>query len=69
MIKNPDLLQNFEDKLVQQEKADFLRNIRIVEAMYREAVSLGIFPLKNALDGVETDIKIAEVINSVSNTP
>ncbi|MFC2167263.1 hypothetical protein ACFLQZ_04795 [Acidobacteriota bacterium] len=69
MIKNPDLLQNFEDKLVQQEKADFLRNIRLVEAMYWEAVSLGIFPLKDALDGVETDIKIAEVINSVSNTP
>jgi len=69
MIKNPGLLQKFEDELIQQEKADFLKNIRLVDAMYREAVSLGIFPLKDVLDGVETDIKIAEVINSVSSTP
>ena len=69
MIKNPDLLQKFEDEFTQQEKADFLKNIRLVDAMYREAVSLGVFPLKDALDGVETDIRIAEVINSVSITP
>ncbi len=69
MIKNPDLLQKFEDEFTQREKADFLKNIRLVDAMYREAVSLGIFPLKDPLDGVETDIKIAEVINSVSSTP
>lgn len=37
--------------------------------MYREAVSLGIIPLKDPLEGVEIDIKIAEVINSVSSTP
>jgi len=69
MIKNPDLLQKFEDKLVQQEKTNFLKNLRLVDAMYREAVFFGIFPLKDALDGVEIDIKIAEVINSVSSTP
>ena len=69
MIKNPDLLQKFEDKLVQQEKTNFLKNLRLVDAMYRDAVIFGIFPLKDALDGVEIDIKIAEVINSVSSTP
>ncbi len=69
MIKNPDLLQKFEDEFTQQEKTDFLKNIRLVDAMYREAVSLGIIPLKDPLDGIEIDIKIAEVINSVSSTP
>jgi len=69
MIKNPSILQKFEDEFTQREKTDFLKNIRLVDAMYREAVSLGIFPLKDALDGVETDIRIAEVINSVSSTP
>jgi len=69
MIKNPGLLQKFEDEFTQQEKTDFLKNIRLVDAMYREAVSLGIIPLKDPLEGVEIDIKIAEVINSVSSTP
>ena len=69
MIKNPGLLQKFEDEFTQQEKTDFLKNIRLVDAMYREAVSLGIIPLKDPLEGIEIDIKIAEVINSVSSTP
>jgi hypothetical protein len=33
--------------------------------MYREAVELGIIPMKNPLDGLEIDIKIAEVVNHV----
>jgi len=45
-----------------------MRNFKILEALYQEAVSLGIIPLKNLLDGVEVDIKIAKVINSVSKT-
>lgn len=69
MIKNPGLLQKFEDEFTQQEKTDFLKNLRLVDAMYREAVSLGIIPLKDPLEGVEIDIKVAEVINSVSSTP
>ncbi len=69
MIKNPDLLQKFEDEFTQQEKADFLINIRLVDAMYKETVSLGIIPLKDPLEGIEIDIKIAEVINSVSSRP
>lgn len=69
MIKNPDLLQNLEDERLQREKADFLKNMRLMEGMYWEAVSLGVFPLKDSLDGVEIDIRIAEVINSVSSSP
>ncbi len=68
MIKNPGLLQKFEDEFTQQEKPDFLKNLRLMDAMYREAVSLGIIPLKDPLEGVEIDIKIAKVINSVSST-
>lgn len=69
MIKNPGLLQKFEDEFTQQEKPDFLKNLRLMDTMYREAVSLGIIPLKDPLEGVEIDIKIAKVINSVSSTP
>ncbi|GAH82379.1 unnamed protein product, partial [marine sediment metagenome] len=51
-----------------KEKVDVLKNFQIVEAMYDEAAELGIIPLKNPLDGIETDIKIAKVVNNVQGT-
>ena len=40
-------------------------NFQMVE-YYNEAVTLGVIPLKNPLDGIEVDLRIAKVINSVS---
>jgi len=65
MVKNDRELQKFERNLIASEKPDYRRNFRIVEEMYQEALELGIFPLKNPLDGIEVDIKIARVVNSV----
>ncbi len=65
MIKNAEKLQKFEDELTRKGNIDITQNFRLVEAMYEEAVLLGVFPLKNPLDGIEVDIKIAKVINSV----
>jgi hypothetical protein len=39
--------------------------MKIFEGMYKEAVYLNIIPLKDPLDGLDVDIKIARVINSV----
>ena len=68
MIKNREELQKFENEIIGKEKVDILRNFRLVDAMYKEAVSLGIFPLKDPLAGIEIDIKIAKVVNRVSKT-
>ena len=69
MIKNPDKFQKFENDLIRKEKVDIQRNFQIYEAMYKEAVALGALPLKDPLEGIETKIKIAKVINSVSASP
>jgi len=65
MIKNRKTLLTFEDKLIRESKPDILKNFRIVDAMYDEAVALGIFPLKDPLDGLKIDIRIAKVVNHV----
>ena len=67
MIRNNEF-QQFEMEFLRREKLDVVRNFQIEEALYQEAVSLGIIPLKNPLDGLEVDIKIARVINRVSKT-
>ncbi|MEW5761350.1 MAG: hypothetical protein AB1779_11360 [Candidatus Thermoplasmatota archaeon] len=68
MIKNRQKLQKFEKEILKNEKVDFLKNYKIVEAMYKEAIELGIIPMKEPLYGLEVDMKVAKVINSVSKT-
>ena len=68
MIKNRDRLQKFEAEAIQKEKVDILKNFRLLDAMYEEAASLGAFSKENLLDGLDKDIKLAKVINSVSKT-
>ncbi len=65
MIKNKKKLEKFEKELIRGKKADIEKNFRIVDALYREAVELGVFPPKDPLEGLETVIKIARVVNSV----
>ena len=59
----------FEKELIRREKPNLKKNLKIVEALYQEAVELGVFPLKDPLEGLEVDIRIAKVINSVQSTP
>ena len=65
MIRH-DEFQKFEIEILRNEKLDIKKKFKIVEALYKEAVALGVFPLKDSLEGLEVDIRIAKVINSVS---
>jgi len=58
--------RKFEIEILRNEKLDVKKKFKIVEALYKEAVALGVFPLKDSLEGLEVDIRIAKVINSVS---
>ena len=64
MIGNIDF-QKFEIEFSKKEKVDVIRNFHIVDALYREAVTLGVIPFENPLDGIEVDLRIAKVVNSV----
>lgn len=69
MVKNTEKLSKLETAIVRKEKPRMLKNLEIVEAMYKEALFLKVFPLKDPLDGIEVDLRIARIINSVSKTP
>ena len=69
MIKNAGLLRKFERNLVRAEKPDYSQNVRIAEALRREAVALEVLPPKNPLEGIEVKIRIAEAVNRVRTTP
>jgi len=63
MIKNPELIQTMEDDLARSQAPDYFRNLRTFEALYEEARILGILPLRNPLDGIDVDIRLAAVLN------
>ena len=65
-MRRHDGFQEFEIELLRNEKLDLKSKFKILEALYKEAVALGVFPLKDSLEGLEVDIRIAKVINSVS---
>ena len=68
MVKDVQKLDRFEKEFLRLRKPDPAKNFRIIEALYDEAVALGAIPLKDPLNGIEVDIKIAKVVNSVSKT-
>jgi hypothetical protein len=68
MKKNSSRLREFEDNIIRLNKPDLLRSLRLLDSLYKEARALSVFPLQDPLSGLEIDIKIAKVINSVPKT-
>lgn len=61
MQANRRMMQE-EDALLRSQAPDYFRNLRIVEALLAEAWALGVFPLRDPLDGIDADIRVAEVM-------
>lgn len=68
MVKNTSRLREFEDNYIRRDKPDLLRNLQLLDQLYKEAKALSVFPLQEPLEGLDIDIKIAKVINSVPKT-
>jgi hypothetical protein len=68
MISNIKIVNKFENRLIAREKVNIKRNCRILEALYKEAVALGVFPLKDPLDGLDAKAKFVRKLNRVSKT-
>jgi hypothetical protein len=65
MIKNPKKFRKFEQELLKEDTTGISQKFRLLDAMFKEAWALRIFPLKDPLEGLEIDIKVAKVVNNV----
>jgi hypothetical protein len=57
----------FEDEMTRSSPPDVAANRRVFEAMYRYAVGLGVFPLRDPLEGIEVDVRLAKALHVRSN--
>jgi hypothetical protein len=56
MVKR-DAFEKFEKELLRKEKICLKKKFQIMSALYKEVVALGVFPLKDPLEGIEVKIE------------
>lgn len=68
MVRNSHLLREFEDAYARSEgPVPSEKAFKIFAAMWEEATRLGKIPFSDPMEGIETDIKIARILNSCLN--
>ncbi len=55
----------FEQEFLRKNKLSLKKKLKLMDGFYKAAVLFGLFPPKNPLEGIETDIKIARLVNRV----
>jgi len=68
MTRRNAILEEFERDLVARDPLTYEQKMRIYEGMWNEAVSLGVLPPADPLEGIEVDIKVAKTLNSIRRT-
>ena len=63
MIKDIGFYRCFEDSQLEKDKSNFKKKMRIYEELWKEGKEMGVFPLTDPLEGIEEDIKLAELLN------
>ena len=65
MIKDEQRWRLFERELIRSQELTIKQKYKILNALLHEAQTLGVFPPKNPLEGIEVKIKLAKIINAV----
>ena len=65
MIRNAKMLRAFEDRLLLEDSSSHEQRVAVFQALLEHAKRLGAMPPANPLEGIEIDIRMAEVINGL----
>ncbi|OGW83790.1 MAG: hypothetical protein A3C47_04800 [Omnitrophica bacterium RIFCSPHIGHO2_02_FULL_51_18] len=55
--------QKWEKSFLRNEPPDYVRNSRLMESMYQEARSMGVFSKLDPLEGLDVKIRTAKILN------
>jgi hypothetical protein len=70
MIKDGEVLRKFERNFISgQGRLPYEQSRKLFTAMWKEGVTLGVFPPVDPLAGVEVDIRIARILNTCLTKP
>jgi hypothetical protein len=63
MIRNRHILEAFERDLMSRARPDIGRNLRILDGLVKEAVTLGVWPPKDPMAGMDWKIAFVQRLN------
>lgn len=66
MIKNPSEYNDFENRFIASQDVNVSQNMKLADDMYNLAVDLGVFNSNLFNDSTNLKIKVAKILNSVS---
>ncbi|MBC7253815.1 MAG: hypothetical protein H5T72_07595 [Actinobacteria bacterium] len=69
MIEDRELLERWERELLTSDRTSLEKKFHILDAMWEEAILLRALPPSQPLEGIDVDLRIARVINSVQGAP
>jgi hypothetical protein len=65
MIRNPKAVEKSERELLKKQKLTYGQALKIFEELHEEAASFGVINKSTILDGCETNIRLAKILNSI----
>jgi hypothetical protein len=65
MVKNIKKINAFYKNILAGEKLSYEKSLAICESLYQEARALNVVNSRNVLDGIDVDIRIAGILNSL----
>ena len=69
MSRDFDVVKQFEDDLARKEgRLDHSQALEIFTRLWEEGRALGVLPPADPLEGIETDLTIARILNSCSRS-
>ena len=63
MIRDIALWEQWETEQLKRVQADLAHNLRLLEGMYREAHALGVLSPREAAEGLDVKIALAQALN------
>jgi hypothetical protein len=65
MVRDHELLVEFNKEQIRSDRTDYFQALKLFEEMWKEGLLLGVPPVKDPLEGIEVDIRIARILNDV----
>jgi len=63
MIRQPELLRALEDEWIRSSPPDLASALRSFDALWTQALELGVLPGPDPLEGIEVDIRLARALH------
>jgi hypothetical protein len=68
MIRDAKYYRQFEDELMSRQRLTHQQAMAIFESLWEEGRDLGMLPPHDPLEGIESDFRLADILNSCSKS-